>query len=60
MAFKHTITKTYNVTSCSNCPHYSNTMDGMTCNELERTRGAYGGLVITNRDLISPDCPFNH
>ena len=55
---KFNINKEYNVTRCLDCPHYQNTMDGMTCNEAERLHGAYGGLIINDKMKVSPKCPY--
>lgn len=53
-----TFTITHTISSCLECPHMSKTMDGLTCGKLEKDKGAYAGLVITNQFEIAKECPY--
>ena len=56
------IKQTYRPTACAECPHYSNSMDGIYCKEAEKRNGAWKGMIIKSsaeaRRKIADKCPY--
>lgn len=54
-----TIKVTTDIENCTQCPLFTNSMDGPFCMELEKQLGPYQGLVFPEgRTEIHPLCPF--
>jgi hypothetical protein len=53
-----TVTRTYDVRQCSDCPYFAPSMDGPYCEILEEKLGANRGYVYPEgRDKIPDFCP---